>query len=341
MADYVDIVAGDVSPLLVDRAAFKQVRDCALSLPPLSFAGFECRLAADQPRVDFQLNLTRTRVRFQEELLTEPVWMLLDRMVGEWVEERSDLHAHLKGIFMEFDLERPCQIPVPSLFFALQYGIESAHIVLNRVEELYPGVLDFISIAAPRLDDLPSGAVLANLGMMLGRSTHVVRARLTGLMPADVAHGGHDFAGNGWCEASALADMVDAVAILMDIVGDPPSAGLELFFDGQHPGEQRWCELLERLVDLGACSVKKRDALLEWPGAVTLPREQRPSAIRWGDRLLAGRTVSLFWRRVNHIKVTPEADGAVSAKAYLAFGHSWIDRRAAARMAENTSPCAP
>jgi hypothetical protein len=344
MADYIEVISEDIDPSLIGPAAMDRLWAVARQLPPLSFAGFECRLAADDPRVDLQVNLNRVRVPFSEALLVDPVWVFLDRLTGDWVGPRSDLYRHLNGVFMEFDLDGP-PTPVPSLFFALRDGLASAHIVLSRLAEILPRVPDLQHALARLLSDLPPGAALANIGVMLGRTPPVCRARVTGLQIPDIEafpDVGRDGAAGGWSTALGLAESADAAALLVDVLeDDAPRAGLELFFDRQHPSEQRWWELLDRLVDLGACSEDKRDALLEWPGAVSMSPDRWPAAISWGDRLLAGRAVSLFWRRVNHVKVTPESDGTLSAKAYLAFGHNWIDRGVARRMAKDFSRHAP
>jgi hypothetical protein len=240
---------------------------------------------------------------------------------------------------MEFDLdEPPPPVPVPSLFFALQNGLTSADVVLKRLADVLPRASDLQRALTRRLSHMPPGVALANIGVMLGRSPPVCRARVTGLETPDIG-AFLDFDRHrereGWRTAIRLAEMADAAVLLVDLSQhDGQRAGLELFFDYQHPYEQRWRELLGRLVDLDACSVEKRDGLFEWPGAVSPPHDQLPIAVTWGDRLLGGRAVSLFWRRINHIKVTPEPDGTISAKAYLAFGHAWVDRGAANRMVE-------
>ncbi len=344
MADYVAVVSGDLDPSLVCPSALDRVRTIARSLPPMSFAGFECRLGAADPRVDLQLNLTRFRMRIPPHLLANPVWDFIDRLTAQWVEPRSDLMNHLGGVFLEFDLVPPLNtVPVPSLFFSLRQGLASAEIVLDSLKTHFWSageVADIRSNLETELSSLPPGSELANLGVMLGRSPAVFRARVTGLRPCDIAPHLHVDIHNtqkGWIDALALAERVDAVTVLVDVTRKGnPTTGLELFYFSQHPDEKRWRKLLERLVELGACAEDKADALLQWPGAVSLPRDRWPNAIGWGDRLLAGRAVSLFWRRVNHIKVTPESHGTVSAKAYLAFGHSWIDRRAAESIIETT-----
>jgi hypothetical protein len=46
----------------------------------------------------------------------------------------------------------------------------------------------------------------------------------------------------------------------------------------------------------------------------------------WSDLFLADRAQSLFVRRLNHVKLVYEAGRPVEAKAYLSFGHHWLDR---------------
>jgi hypothetical protein len=341
MADYLGVVASYVDPRLVESAAFERICLLAQCLPPLSLAGLECRLAAGETRVDLLANLTRARVRFNEDLLCDPAWRFLDRLVEDWLDPRTMLQHHLKGVFMEFDLVGPSPVPAPSLFFALQEGPASADVVLAHLARQLPQVSGLGTSLDCPLFDLPAGAALANLGVMLGRSPPRARARLVGLEPAEIASVlgfRRTAASGGWQAALAVAEIADGVAVLADIVErEAPAAGLELFFDHQHPKENRWTEVLARLVDRGACDPQKMEAVLRWPGAVTLPRARSPQVVAWGDLLLSGRAASVFWRRVNHIKVTPESDGRLSAKVYLAFGHSWIDRCAAKRAAGGPS----
>ena len=43
-----------------------------------------------------------------------------------------------------------------------------------------------------------------------------------------------------------------------------------------------------------------------------------------GDRLLADVALSVFYRRIYHIKIVYHPDMPLAAKAYLHFGHQWI-----------------
>jgi hypothetical protein len=50
----------------------------------------------------------------------------------------------------------------------------------------------------------------------------------------------------------------------------------------------------------------------------------------WGELFLQDRAWSVFMRRLNHVKLVHEAGRPVEAKAYLGFGHYWIDRESMA-----------
>jgi hypothetical protein len=97
--------------------------------------------------------------------------------------------------------------------------------------------------------------------------------------------------------------------------------------DQQFHDEIRWRLFLDYLVEVGLCISAKRDALLVWPGLTKKSDcpELWPANLMLGDLFFGSKAYSVFWRRINHIKIAYQPDELPSAKAYLAFGHSWIN----------------
>jgi hypothetical protein len=312
----------------------------ARQLPPFSVAAFECRLSDDDPRVDLQVHMPPVRVKFPGTSGADPVWDVLKIPNVDWAERHSRLHGHVSGAFLAFDLaDRHPEMTEPSIFVALLRGTDSAAAVLDGISDLLPdsrGAADRLHRMAA---ELPAGAAIAGLGVMTGRQPPVVRVRLTGLQPDGLdsylrAYGLQTRAAHD--AVLGYTRSVDAVAVLADVDIGAPSIGFELFTDDHKPSFDRWVSLLQQLVNDGLCAPEKRDAVRRWPGAATRAPGDPPRHIELGDLLLAGRAESVFWRRVNHIKLSIAPGGEVAAKVYLAFGHRWIDRDRLREMAGRT-----
>ena len=95
-----------------------------------------------------------------------------------------------------------------------------------------------------------------------------------------------------------------------------PRLGLECYFPG---GEEQWPTLLAHLHDVGLCTADEAAGIARWPlrgdrpnrnGRRPLLPEPRPPAGPEGE----GRLV----RSINHLKLTVDADGAVTDKALAA-----------------------
>ena len=140
----------------------------------------------------------------------------------------------------------------------------------------------------------------------------------------------------------ALADIVATLApwteeldVALDLSpnGLARHIGLECYLARGPSEEPRWTLLLDHLVGEGLCSPEKAQALLRWPG---IDRQATspvwPSSLEVADRFLGGLVVSYFFRRIHHVKVTFDSGRPREAKAYLIFGHQWLDHRTTPRL---------
>jgi hypothetical protein len=140
----------------------------------------------------------------------------------------------------------------------------------------------------------------------------------------------------GWRDATghlaplltAVADRADPIALL-DLDVDTqvrPKVGVELYLRREGDNLARWQAMLEFLAERGLASRDKTEALLAWPGLT----QESPASRDWaenlapGDLLLRGLARSVFWRSLNHIKLSYQADRGAEVKMYLGFGHNWF-----------------
>ena len=335
MQDYLEIVTPHLHSDLVSPEALSHIGPLAQILPSLSVALFECRLGANQSRVDFQVSLPCLTLNLPKQFLTHPVWQFFQNFCQEWTEPTSFLYQGVKRIWMEFDLDgEQLQVPLPCIF--LQFNRKSvtdaeglsqmAQRLLHRVSPLFESNLRRCA------DSLPAEATISHLGAMLSRGANAIRVNVEGISPLQLS----DYLMQiGWSDptntfstlTSPLSEYVDSILLSFD-VGDTvlPRIGLECFLNNPPYKEPRWQLFLDYLVEAGLCTPAKKNAFLAWPGfsqKSSVP-DLWPSNISCGDRFLGSRAFSIFRRIISHIKLVYQPGVPLEAKGYLEFGHNWV-----------------
>lgn len=339
MNDYLKIVIPHLHTDLVSSTAKSYLHSLAETLPPLSLAGFECRLSADQPRVDLQVNLPCLPLNLPERFLSIPVWQSFQDFYREWASPTSSLHEAIRNIGLEFDIEQqPSQIPVPCIFLSLNSDVQGADRLIELALKLSNHSISPIleSNFQRCIGALPAGARITHFGAMLSRLTQGMRVNVYGIPPEQLS----DYLGQiGWSDpndtlsslVSTLPQFTDFILLSFD-VGDRiyPRIGLECFLNQQPQEEPRWQLFLDWLVAEGICTSAKSKAVMAWEGfsQKSSAPDLWPTNISWGDRFLGSRAVSIFWRGLNHLKLVYQPGSPLEAKAYLAFGHGWFDLNA-------------
>lgn len=237
---------------------------------------------------------------------------------------------------MEFDLDgEQFSVPLPCIFlqFNNEIVIDAQSLIETTFRLFNYQVSPLIQSNLRRCADfLPAGAKISHLGAMLSRQANAVRMNVEGIPPIQLS----DYLVQvGWSDPtntfstliSTLSEFVDCILLSFD-VGDTilPRIGLECFFYKQPKHELKWQLFLDYLVERELCTSAKKDALLSWYGfsnKSSVP-ELWPSNISVGDRLFGSRAKSIFWRRLNHIKLIYQSGIPLEAKGYLGFGHSWV-----------------
>ncbi len=137
-------------------------------------------------------------------------------------------------------------------------------------------------------------------------------------------HGDKDTVGS---VLKTLTQMVDTVALNVDVgTSVHDKLGFECYFHKkrQPAREPRWSAFLDFLVREGLCTIRKRDALLVYPGHVEEDEvESWPGALRRASALLGPGHVSAFARTLHHVKIVCDPEKPLEAKAYPAGNHLW------------------
>lgn len=332
MEHYLRSVIPNVNPELINFQALSSIQSLAQKIPVCQTAGFECRLAFKQSRVDFQIKLPRLVLN-----LPDPAWQACRSIYQNWINSTSGLHHCVRDIGLEFDMvEQSSQTPIPCLFLSLsqdssigfQEVIEMALKLINHpISSSLHANLNLCAHA------LPDDARVAHIGLMLSRHAEGIRLIVKGISFQQLP----DYLEQiGWGDTtktllpslvSTTSEFVDSISLAFD-VGSVihPKIGLECFLDKQFHDEIRWQLFLDYLVEKDLCTSAKRDALLAWPGLTQKSDcpDLWPSNLMLGDIFFGSKAYSVFWRKINHIKLVYQPGKSLSAKAYIAFGHSWV-----------------
>lgn len=336
MADYLKVVTPHLHPELISPLALSNIQALAQLLPPSSLAGFECRLGAEQSRVDFQVNLPHPNPNLPENFLTSPVWQFFQDFCREWAEPASCLHQGVAQVHLEFDMVGQPEQLSPCIFLELNREI------VKNTQTLIALALRLLNISTSSLlesnlkhcaDSLPNGANITHLGAMLSRSDQGMRVNIKGIPPSQFLDylfkiGLTDQTNTLSTLVSSLSEFVDEIVLTFD-VGETisPRIGLECFLEKQPLNEPRWQLFLDYLVERGLCTPAKQKALLTWSGFSQKADhpELWPKNIAWGNLFLGSKALSVFWRKIDEIKIVYQPGSPLEAKGYLAFGHRWFD----------------
>lgn len=346
MNSSLDAYLGAIAPYLhadlISPEAFGRIRDLAGDLAPGSRKGFECRLGRDRSRVDFHIWPSRYHPTFPDRFLKFPEWNAIVDFYRQWNNPGSFLSSTIDCLGLEFDLpEETENPPVPGVLIALNPSVTRD--ATRLIELLDRTIFPLFHLSPPPelpsrlhscIECLPGGASMTHVAWMLSRRERELRGVVRGMTAPALLDYLARLRWTGSIErlSATLADLMGmgyTIALSYDI-GDmiSPRIGLECHLPESRESDRQWTLLLDYLVERQLCDRAKRDALLAWSG-ISL-REDTPELwplnVTLGDRFFGSEADSVFWRTIYEIKIVFQEQEILEAKAYLAFGHSWLSR---------------
>lgn len=364
LENYLQVVVPHLSPELVSSEALSHIQPIARIFPPSSEGLFECRLGADNSKVDFSVLATNldgshnsfgevnSVVNLPDIISTNPIWKRIQDFCSFCYQPKSLLSRSAENVWLEFDLdEQPEELPIPSLFLGLkEFNLETNS---REISQINHEQLETITTALKILfehdvsplieknlgicvNSLPSGSQILYIGAMFSRQLDAVRVNIGGI-PVEMLE---DYLTQiGWTYSvkplkeiiKLLANFTDAIILNLDIgTSIFPKIGLECLLENKSSRlEPKWRLLLDFLVEQRLCIPEKRDAVLNWSGC----SHDKSYPELWSKELskvssfLGSKWYSICFRNLNHIKIIYHPDGNLEAKGYLAFGHRFICKK--------------
>ncbi|HZF12615.1 MAG TPA: hypothetical protein VFE33_27815 [Thermoanaerobaculia bacterium] len=307
---------------LVGPAARERLAQLASRLPAIGSCGaFELHLGSGEERADLLIfsdgqggrrELARD---LDASLLAGPE---LRSLFSEWTLPGSMLETRTSHIWLEYDLPEGRESRLPMVYFGL-LGLSPAELgeLAQRIRQLLTGRAATATETAQRrtlehcMRTLPEdGQVTFLADPCLSRGVQPVR--LIAQVPRE--HAWSWLASIGWQgsreqwerAAAVFANCPRHISLYLDVADTVgPKLGVESLFPASEGARELWEGLAAQLVDLGVTTAAESAAILSWAGAETVDLPDHESLVR------IGRSLSF--------KLVLEAQGAISAKGYLAF----------------------
>jgi hypothetical protein len=272
----------------------------------------------------------------------DPRWARLAALCREWADPGSPLFREVAALWLEFDLPAgdDTALPPPGVFVEWTELLrprgagEYERLARAALRPLFTDGVPPAILATLRrcLGELPAGAALPYVGLLLPRGEHQLRLCLAGLdrhaLPRYLR--GVEWPGPPAPLRRAMGELArfrpgaprhSPGLVHLDVGGTVlPVVGLE--YPCSRPEQMRGriaeAAFLDHLVEAGLCDPGRRAALEGWPGY---------APHRFGHQLWE----SLVRRRINHAKITLDDEGQLSAKIYLVVEHGFHPAQSRAR----------
>lgn len=325
------------------------LNSASVSMPAIPKVGLELRLGTGEVRVDLHQLVTKTSGEpavLLDYLSNARQWcdsaaaQRLRAFLVAWCDEQSLFGTIFQRFFIEYDLPDDGAPPrVPCLFFDVHRRshdhserLAGESLIVAAIEQLQGALNPLRRHELQRCFDSVNGrGSIGHLGIMLGRDQQSIRLNIKDLRRGALLPLLDDLNWTGDRAAAEsvfnrLIDEVDLVTVALDLSSEwLPGIGFEAFLNAQPAVDPRWQRLLDWLCEQALCTSHERQALLQFPGR-TMPG---PSGSPWPASWLVAAALAppdhlpIFWRELSHIKVTLNAVGQLTAKAYLGTRHEW------------------
>jgi hypothetical protein len=354
---YLNLIRPRLDEALVNESAFDAMLGIAKVFPALPYAGFETDLQSEDANCDLSLLLDNCTadeeypdrsdptLSLPGELRLRPCWNRICRICSAFRCGTAGLRDVVSSIWVEFDLIcAQSVIPNPSVFVGIRKmppSVSGAPLGPRYFERMRQ-VLDILHGGEPQAELLQTLEALVcataeradgyHLGVMLSRPGAPIRLCIRRTPARELLSDVDEIQGPGSTEVARAKlgqyiEMAPNPTIHLDIASTiGPRIGFDFTFarsciTGQPADEPRWKEMFDLLVSDGLCTTGNRNLLLRWPGGCRLT-DAAGHAIP-GD-------ISYLVRELNHIKISAESDGKLSAKGYFGYQHIQQSATAAA-----------
>lgn len=304
---------------LVSRANLDAIRTLVGTLPQVQLGCLECRLQAEDDRIDYQVcpflgeeEYTATLEYLQQEAQgtaeVQVIWKALYRFCHQLIQSPFARGA-ISNIWLVYDILDPQKpIEVPWIYAGLLDNPIDNDInteLAKQVLQLYPQ--DNIPLLTQQLDELhailPQRAYICAIGFMQVRGVENLRVALKFQQLDEVAAfldkagwgGSMDFIAANFSSLLASDTTISLAIDFSERV--QPVIGMEHYM-GVQGSSTRLPGYLAEMVEAGYCAAPKAEAMLEW------------SSAKPGDALS---------RWVNHFKYVFDEEGLRQTKGYLFF----------------------
>ncbi|MBB5395657.1 hypothetical protein [Mucilaginibacter sp. AK015] len=332
----VKTVAPYLPQSLVPAMALDKIYALVEQLPFLPFAGFECRLDAEDGQVDYFANISRFEGSIPAEFFPQANWLLLQNIYRSWLNDKTGFGKNINELGLEIDVVSAFdELPAPGIFMAINpTAAEPCPVLFNALGLLFdtdqPDLKDNIRKC---VNALPQGGVVSHIGAMLSRKSRGIRLNIGGIGFDKV----QDYlAAIGWNEPTdelefflnRYSSCVDHFVLCIDLMGQAvgPRVGFECYIHTPPANGPQWQNLMQQLVRDGLCTPEKKAGFLSWPGITEyrLHADTWPKSQRNISGLLGNFGLDVCNRTLNHVKLSIIPGKGIQAKGYFLYQYRWI-----------------
>ncbi|QHS56043.1 hypothetical protein GWR56_11035 [Mucilaginibacter sp. 14171R-50] len=320
---------------LVPATALAKIYALVEKLPFLPFAGFECRLDADD-QVDYFANISRFEGSIPAEFFPQANWHLLQNIYRPWLNDKTGIGRDMNELGLEIDVVSAFEeLPAPGIFIAINPALANPCPVLFGTLDLLfnSDAADLKENIRKCVNALPQGGTVSHIGALLSRKSHGIRLNIAGLGFDRV----RDYlAAIGWNEPTEELEFllnrystcVDHFVLCIDLMGKAvgPRVGFECYIHTPHANGPQWERLMQQLVRDDLSTPEKKTGFLSWPGITeyrfhtdTWPKSQRNIS-----GLLGNYGLDVCNRTLNHVKLSIVPGKGIQAKGYFLYQYRWI-----------------
>jgi len=350
--DYLHSVESHIPKELVSSKNFTEIRDLANHFTGnlTSYFGFESRMSDPSARTDYMLAISSKRGEREklaklfknrnlpEEFLKTSEWQHIGKFVNAWANPNSVVNKRILSLWFEFDTsDELSKVPIPSIFLHTKPLRADSLDDFNKCKSITRDIIPILTgKSVPKkveecflkcLKNLPEGALLLDVGLMLSRpETDMLRLVLNRMKPDQIIPYLKKI---GWTdENNRLFKLIEELKkyvtriVLQINIGEKVDSkiGIECrFFPDLYNKETGWIDFLDYLAEKGLCIQKIRSEFLQFPNSLHDRTNQEFSidsympSVKFQEKPRANALVGY----ISHVKINYKPNTPLEAKGYL------------------------